>query len=456
MRSETLYVGALSAGYDAVDIANRKRQAPPSVIRSADDELGSKRRHLQSAALHQARNFSIAAWAIRKHLDFVTSFSFASNNGERVGADRARRSALDDDVEGIVDEAMRAEYCDSAGRHDLLTMLRITESMAVLTGDFFWLELADGSTQMIESDRIRWPNSGDSSIVHGVRIDERGRPVAYAVHRRRGSTYEFERWIPAEFVAVRGYYDRADQVRGISPLAPALNTLRDLYESFDYALAKQKLAQLFGFKVKRDSSAAMGALTETQGSYELDLGRGPWLVDLQPGDDIEMMHADVPGGEFIAHAELMMSLALLALDLPWNFYRVDATNFFGSRAALNLYLKSCAPKRRALATLLERWTWRQLRLAAIRGRLRLPPSMALTDLRFSWTPDAVPWWNPVQEAAGAIAAIQAGLDNPQRLALENGTNVFTNIDRIAEVLAYARERGVTLSYQQSVAPISAS
>lgn len=450
MHSSVLYVGS-GFSYDGASSSSR-RAPPPAVIRSGDAELAGKRVPLQSAALHSVRNFSLAAWAVRKHLDFVSSFSFSSHNGEMVGPGQARRSALDDDIEGIIAEAATPERCDAAGRHDLHSMLRLTEALAVLFGDVFWLELSDGTTQILEGDRVRSPAlNREPNIIEGVRIDERGRTIAYAVHQRKpGGGYQFERWIPAQFVAVRGYYDRADQVRGVSPLAPALNTLRDLYEGFDYALAKQKLAQLFGFKVTREGTDALGSVSSSAGQYEIDLGRGPWLVDLQPGDNIEMMHADVPGTQFESHAELMMSLALLALDLPWNFYRVDATNFFGSRAALNLYLKSCQPKRRALVALLNRWTWRQLRLAVMAGKLRLP--MPLEQLRFAWTADAVPWWNPVQEAAGALAAIQAGLDNPQRLALENGTNVFSNIDRIAEVIEYARSRGVELSYAPKSQP----
>ena len=68
-------------GYDAVESKNR-RQAPTGRLRSEDKELlPQQRRKLTSAARDIHRNFTIAAWAIRKHLDYVSTFSFQSGTG---------------------------------------------------------------------------------------------------------------------------------------------------------------------------------------------------------------------------------------------------------------------------------------------------------------------------------------------------------------------------------------
>ena len=60
---------------------------------------------------------------------------------------------------------------------------------------------------------------------------------------------EFERIIPAMHIWQHACWDatyRVDQVRGITPIAPALNTLQDIYEGVDLAMAKAKVAQMFG------------------------------------------------------------------------------------------------------------------------------------------------------------------------------------------------------------------
>jgi capsid protein len=256
-------------------------------------------------------------------------------------------------------------------------------------------------------------------------------------------------------VLVRGYYDRPDQVRGISPLAPALNTLRDLYEGCDYALAKMKIAQLLGIKTTRQAEDSLVPAQPVEGGdeegapsprYQIDLGRGIWMVDLDPGDDLEMVQPNVPGDAFESYTKLMISLALLALDIPYCWLDVAATNFFGARAALNLYLISAEQKRAANLRILNRWTRWQLQRAVLQGELKLPESMTVDQLQWSWTPRGMPWWNPVQESEGALRAIAGGLDSPQRVCQANGSNVFRNIDQIAEVIKYAKRRGVSLSF----------
>lgn len=444
-------------GYEAAEDSHR-RKSTAAVISSEDDVLdASRRRKLQANGLDIQRNFAIAAWAIRKHLDFVTSFSFSSNNAQEVLGDdsteatalQAERSQLDDDIEGVVTEASAADNCDTAGRHSLDMMLRLCEARATVAGDHCFLEVDDGTMQAIESDRVLTPQGDKEGVVHGVRLDKRGRSLAYAVHGRKGTGYTFERWVPAASTVWRGYYDRFDQVRGISPMAPALNPLRDLHEGFVYALAKAKIAQLFGFKVNHTGETGIAETINTDAErkkYAIELGKGPWNIDLDPGDDINIMTADVPGSGFESFSEMMIAISLLAIDLPWNFYKVDATNFFGSRAALNLYLKSVKTKRQANQTILRRWTRRQIQFAIVRGKLRLPRTLTVDDLRYSWTPDGMPWWNPSQEADGALKSIGGALDNPQDICLATGTNVFRNIDRISEVQKYAETKGVKLSY----------
>jgi len=452
--------------YDAADDSQRRRSIV-STIKSEDDVLHqAKRRKLQANASDIQRNFEIAAWAVRKHLDFVCAFKFSSNNAEAVmsadatavqQSEQRAQSQLDQDVEGLIREAAGASTCDAAGRHDLDALLRITEARATVSGDHALLDLSDGTMQSVESDRIRSSSHtrNRSNVVHGVQINRRGRALGYAIHNRTTSGgYKFDRWVPARNLHLRGYFDRTDQVRGISPMAPSLNRLRDVYEGFDYALAKAKISQIFGLKVLRNAEDALGNVDndgdDDRPDYSVDLGAGSFMLDMEPGDDAQIIESTTPSTQFQTYSEMMIAIALLSLDLPWNFYKVDATNFFGSRAALNLYLKSVKPKRAANILLLSRWTRRQLQLAILQGRLRLPRSMNLDALRWAWTPEGLPWWNPSQEADGALKSIGAALDNPQRICLETGTNFYENVDRIAEAQNYAETKGVSLSF--GVAP----
>ena len=144
-----------------------------------------------------------------------------------------------------------------------------------------------------------------------------------------------------------GYYDRFDQVRGISPLAAAINSFRDVYEGIDYALAKMKVEQLFALVFTRDGDAAPARImdgSDDENGYKVDFGKGPVQLDLSAGDNAQFLKTDNPGSNTQQFIEAVLGIALHSLDLPMNFHDPSRTNFFGSRAAWLLYDRSCINK----------------------------------------------------------------------------------------------------------------
>jgi capsid protein len=133
-------------------------------------------------------------------------------------------------------------------------MIRLTELQAVLRGDCGLLKIATARCRA-SSDRIRNPLGTDNVTpdwVHGVKIDDAGRAKAYAIHKRQiWGWFTLDRIVGAQNLILHGYYDRFDQVRGISPIVTALNPLRDVYEASDLALAKAKVEQLFALAFYR-------------------------------------------------------------------------------------------------------------------------------------------------------------------------------------------------------------
>ncbi len=311
-------------GYDATEASPRRSQ-PVVSLRSEDRELvAQRRRKLVSSTRDARRNFSIAAWAIRKHLDFVATFSFQSRSGV---------PELDQRVEELIGLWSRPLNFDAAGCHGLAKFIRLAEASRTVDGDVFMLKLRDGRLQAIESDRVRTHkdfrrlDDDEDRVVHGVRVSRTGRPLSYQVHRRsrRGVGFEHERNISATNMFRLGYYDRFDQVRGISPIASALNSYRDIYEGIDYALARAKVSQLFGMAVKSEQPVF-------DGSLNVDLNKGPITLQLDPGDDAQFLESRQPSGEFMNLMQVTTAAALKSLDIPFSFYDESFTNFFGPHA----------------------------------------------------------------------------------------------------------------------------
>lgn len=438
----------LTSGYDAVKTTGKRKPAS-SVLKTEDDELqGRDRAALVGTTRDLARNFSLVAWAIRKHLDYVTLYDFQM---------RTEDAALNEQIEKLMHDWQRPQNCDASGRHSFSRMLRLFEACRTKDGDVFALKLQTGQLQAVEGDRVRQPDIMDQVMqdgqqwINGIRVNNAGAAAEMAIYDRKGGgRFELNRVVPAARMIQHGYFERFDQVRGISPLSAAINSFRDVYEGIDYALAKMKVEQLFALVFYRDANESVSQLmaggSDALG-YSVDFKKGPVQLDLDPGDRAEFLKSDNPGSNTRDFINVVLGIAMKALDLPFNFYDEAHTNFFGSRAAWLLYDRSCQSKRADVLEFLRKITVWLLQTWIVNGDLVLPDGATISDLEFEWVHRGMPWWDPSKEINGNVAAIKAGLDNPYRICKEAGRGEFEeNVDMIARAKAYAESRGVSLDY----------
>ena len=350
------------------------------------------------------RNFSVAAWAIRKHLDYVSSFTFQAMTDD---------AGVNEELENLIAYYSRPQNCDAAGRHSLRRMIRLAEARRVIDGDMFFVKLNNGRLQAIEGDRVRDPGANavsDADYVHGVKIGPGGRLQSIAIHKRRDQGgYEFERDVPARNFLHLGYFDAFDQIRGVSPLASAIAPFQDSLEIKDLTLAKAKVHSLFALAITREMSDMDDDDGDEETDYSIDFGKGPVQLDLDPGDKAEFLESKHPSTEFQSFMLTTLQAALKALDLPWSMFDESYANYSGARAAIQGYLMTVKSKREDLKEILNRITGWRLQKFIASGALQLPAGMTFNDLRWEWIPAGQPWWEPAKEVEGDIAAIDAGL-----------------------------------------------
>lgn len=453
----------LAAFYDAAEDWTGRRR-PPTVTHQDEDAVLPlvKRDRMTAAGRDLARNFTLTAWMIRRHLDYCATFELHATHDDQ---------ALGDDLAAAFAEWSKPAAFDRAGRHDLARYLRLAESRAVVDGDFLTVRLDDGTIQGIEADRIRNPAANTPAAQNlaagmkwqnGVLCDQANKAAAYQIHRRGKYRFEPETIVPAEFAHLHAYYERYEQARGVSPLAGALANFRDCQESIDLALAKAKVSQLFALAIKRNADTAPAALTSTSAGagkkkkYDIDFGRGPVLLDLEPGDEAGFLGENSPSTSFREFLQTVLIIALKALDIPYSFYDESHTNFFGSRGAWLHYERAALAKRRALLQLLDAWKFWRLETAIVRKEWTPPRAYTMAELigPLQYVPAGMPWWKPTEELKGDLDAIGAGLNNPERVARERqGGDVYENLKITARVIDYAKQLGVPVSFAPAVAPI---
>ncbi len=457
-------------GYDALESKGRRKKGPSTIVR--EDRLlhHGRRTKLTAASQDLVRNFAIAGWMIRRHLDYVALFDFhgRNRNSERLlqRFTPEQLEKLDNDLEREMMIDSKAGKCDAGGRFTREKMFRMAELRRTIDGDTGLALLRNGRMQGIESDLIRnltdkdlrdkrFRGNGDiSEWESGVRLGPAGRALDFALHRRGrgGSGYELERIVPARNLIHYGHFLRyaSDQVRGVSPIVAALNNLRDVYSGIDYALAKMKVSQLFALSIFSDAKNGAGEYTEIDEGddedgpegkrYEVNFGLGPVHLELDGKDRAEFLESKTPSTEMQQFCSLVIGVALKSLDIPYSFYDESHTNFFGSRAAWMHYDRAALDKRDDQIQMREDYGLWKMRQFVQAGRLQLPPGMIVTDVETEWVPRGMPWWDPTKEIRGDKEAVGAGFDNPERICKQRGKgSVYDNMRTTARVIAECRK-----------------
>lgn len=441
--------------YD-VTVDTGRRRKPTVKLQSEDRELSTaQRKETLVLGRDTTKNFAIAGWAIRRHLDYVASFTFQAQTGDKT---------LDAELERLVAGWSTRAGCDVRRRHPLRRMTRMWEARKVVDGDILVVKQADGRLQNVEGDRIRSPSDLPASVAalnltHGVQTDAAGAAVAYCVCKRGdyGNQFLFERLVSAENAVLHASWDqhRFDQVRGVTPLSSALNQYRDTYEALEYSLAKAKVAQLFGLVFYREAADSLGDITNatddaTSGTEtadtadksetEVDFTRGPAVLDLEPGDRAEFLENKTPSVEFADFIRSIVMLALKSLDIPYSHYDEAHTNYSGSRLAWLQYEYAAEAKRADLVEVLDEiLTWR-IMLWILAGRLILPGSMTLADLTWAWVPAGVPWIDPLKEIQADGLAVDRGFSSTPFICKRHGRDAYRLIDEQADYLAYRQQK----------------
>lgn len=447
--TESSAKGVSAFGYDAIEPKGKRR--PPSGVNSSEDFIlpQQKRGLVTSQARDLHRNYAIARFMIDAHLKYNTQFDCYSSSGDE---------GFDAEFLAWLREVTASSRFDIAGRHNLRRYLRLAECRAVLDGDIGTLQVQSGHVQAIESDVIRQPTKLVGKWVNGVKLGPGDRALAYSIAERIGRGYGTSREVPAQRMFLRAYWDRFSQFRGVSPFTAAHNSLQDTYEGIDYTLARMKVEQLFTMAIYRDTNSGLGPFSEEESGgdlaeqskrkkYTLDPGRGPNILDLEPGDRAEFLGSNNPSANAREFLMLTIMIALKSLGMPFSFFDGSSTNFFGSRADWLHYERHCDSIREDNAEFLNWWHVWRIQIAVQDKELKLPRKLSLRKPWWEWVPKGMPWWQPEREIGGDVKAIQAGLTHPVRVCRERGRgDFFKNIDMIAKANEYAKSKGVSLDY----------
>jgi lambda family portal protein len=465
--ADKLPQGEVHFGYNATEDKGR-RQAPREKVKPEDFVLTpKKRKKVQATNIDQQRNTTLLAWMVRRHLDYVSRFDLHIRTGI---------PEIDKRVQTLFKHAARKENFDIAGRHDRNASMRLFESVKTLKGDCGFMKIVSGHLQAVESDRVQKPKSKPEGMTadefaaltdHGLLLSTQfpGRVERYAVVNRdkKGNDGEFAGFVDAENMIFDGYYTQFDQTRGISPLVTAVNMAQDLSETFEWFALKQKVHALFGVAFERASATGMSYDKEGQESNTNDTGDtdlysvkpnpdGILNMDMRPGDKVSTIESKTPSADALGFTTEEIRIICLALDIPFTAYNSMKSSFSARIADRIEYEVSAAVKREKNQNVLYAYSdwklngWAQEKDAL--GDLLNQHQLTVFDIQaaLEWIAAGTPWLDKSKELDGDMKACALSVDSIPRAARRRGGDAFRNVDENADLLDYAKSKGVPVYF----------
>ncbi|RQZ24174.1 phage portal protein [Burkholderia sp. Bp9017] len=276
--------------------------------------------------------------------------------------------------------------------------------------------------QVLESDYLDSTRTGPTDsggfIITGIQFDAIGRRVGYwFFDRHPGEIATVPRDMQSHFVPaseVIHLFDaikRPGAVRGFPEFATSIWKVRDLDEYQDAELVRKKIEACFAAFVKtNDDSFQAGRPTSLAGAG----GDGPRVEALSPGM-IEYLRANeevqfaapAASNGYEEHVRIELRAIAAGADLTYEQLTGDYSqvNFTSGRMGKMEFKRIMEQKQWLIVIpmLCERVASRFVTTAYLAGRTKL------TDCDVTWTPERIEFIDPMREASGLIALIEARL-----------------------------------------------
>lgn len=447
------------------------------------DTLRSRSRHLAQNNPYGAKFLNMVAANVVGHAGFTlqarsadTKFNakdgtvtsqpdgMANRAIERAFAKWARKGTAD--VSGLMSFNDLCKLAMKAVARDGEVLIRRIRNAKI--NDFGY------ALQILDIDRLETSYNGkldNGNIVRmGVEIDSYGRPVNYWLRTRHpgeaipgGSAPVQREAVPADQVFHLYILARPEQRRGIPWMHAAIESLYHLGELNQSALvAARKGADTLGFFVTPDGTPPFGDENGDLPPIEIS-APGTWDT-LPDGVEPRPFDSKYPSEVYgVFHKDCLRAVSS-GLNVAYNGLGNDleGVNFSSIRAGVLeerevwMDVQEWAIDN-FLSPLFDEW----LRMALLKGAIVMENGSALPATKFdkfsahTWQGRRWPWVDPLKDIESAIAAINAGLDSPQRIAAQQGRDIEDVLDDIAAFQQMASDRGITLGTPAPISPQAA-
>ena len=293
-----------------------------------------------------------------------------------------------------------------------------------------------------------------NKVIGGIEYNSFNKPVGYFIRQYdlEGYTQAEPVYIEAEYVVFYFSKRRPSQVREISDMAPTIPRIRDVNEFMTAVSVKERIEACLSVFIKRafptTNLGRNNMSAEPRISYEGKTISPGMIKELNAGDDIQVVNPSGQGADATSFTKLQQRLVGAGQGISYEATSRDMAESTYSSARQGLIEDELTYKedKELLIEILDEIYETFIISAVLCGVLDIKDFWADKDkyLDHEWIQEPKPWIDPQKESNANMTALKTGQKTYKQIAAENGRDWMSQIDDMADVMKYGREKGIDM------------
>lgn len=370
------------------------------------------------------------------------------------------------ELENLWSKWCKARNCDVTGTQSLNQILRMAVVRKKIDGGILFVKrytkegIVPFQLQMMEVDEldsmISTPANSKNRIVGGIEYNQYNKPVAYYFRQYGidgfsiGETVK----IPAKDVIFYFSKRRPSQIREMSDMTPTVTRIRDTNEFMTAVSVKERIAACLSVFIKKSlppigiGRAGSNAANAGQHSYDGKTLTPGMIKELNAGDEVQVVNPTGQAIDATSYTKLQQRLIGSGQGLSYEATSRDMseTNYASARQGMIEDEMTYQEEEEAILEIMNEIYETFVISCVLAGNISLNNFWNKKDdyMKHEWVKQPKKWIDPLKESSATKTALNTGQKTYKQIAAEAGKDWRQQIDDTAEVIEYARQKGVDM------------
>ena len=374
--------------------------------------------------------------------------------------------AIDHEIEKMWKIWCKKQNCDVTGTQNFNAMMRMAIQRKKIDGGIIFLKrytsggMLPFKLQALEVDELdltnMTPKHKGNKVVGGIEYNAYNHPVGYFINQYNidGMTMAEPVYIDAKDVIFLYTKTRPSQIREISDMTPTITRIRDANEFMRAVSVKERILACFSVFIERNlptSGTTPGRSIGSDGTEAKYDGKTltPGMIHyLNQGDKAQ---AVVPSGQATdATAYIKQEIRLVGagqgLSYETTSRDMSESNYSSARQGLIEDDLTYGEDKDLLLELMDEIYETFVISLVLSKKITIKDFWQKKEdyLDHSWIQAPKRWIDPVKEANSNKIALNTGQKTWADIASENGKDWKEQIDEMAEIMEYGKEKGIDM------------